>query len=76
MAEDTGTHYRKEYRGVKLDPARIALIYDLRHPLQIAALKKVLRAGTGGKKDVKEDIKDIITACNRWLEMIEEDECL
>lgn len=70
---DTGKHYRFIYKGVNLDPARIALIYDLRHPMQHVMLKKILCAGKRGHNDVIDDIKDIICACERWLEMLEED---
>lgn len=74
MKEDTGQHYRFEYNGVKLDPARIMLIYKVTHPLQCSIIKKSLCAGNRGKKDLVHDIKDIITAAERWLEIIEEDE--
>lgn len=73
IENDTGQHYRKEYKGVKLDPARIATIYEISHPLQQAILKKSLVTGGRGQKDLEHDIKDIICACHRWLEMIEED---
>ena len=72
-SEDTGKHYRYMYKGIKLDPARIMKVYGPVEPLQGAIIKKALCAGERGKKDTIEDIKDIITACNRWLEMIEED---
>jgi len=70
---DHGKHYRYEYRGIKLDPARICVIYDVHHPMQINILKKSLRAGSS-IKDLRQDINDMICSCNRWLEMIEEDE--
>lgn len=72
--EDTGKHYRFVYRGVKLDPARIMAIYGVKNPLQMAILKKCLCAGDRGHNSEKEDVKDIITAATRWMEMIEEDE--
>lgn len=73
ILNDTGSHYRHEYKGVKLDPARISLIYNVTHPLQLSILKKALKTGQRGKKSLIEDIDDIITACQRWKEMIEED---
>jgi len=73
MSEDTGQHYRKEYKGVKLDVARIARVYEITDSMQFGILKKSLRAGTA-HKSLKQDIKDIRTACDRWLEIIEEDE--
>lgn len=71
--EDQGKHYRFMYKGVKLDPARIASVYEVQHPLQMAMLKKILCTGKRGHNSQVEDIKDIITAAERWLEMIEED---
>lgn len=73
LGGDTGKHYRYEYKGVKLDPARICLVYGVKNMVQAAIIKKALRAGSGTKKNVEEDIDDIITACIRWKEMIAED---
>jgi len=73
IKEDTGLHYRREYKGIKLDPARIQTIYEITHPLQGAILKKALVTGGRGQKGLVHDIKDIICAAERWLEMIEED---
>ncbi len=73
MRKDTGKHYRKEFMGVKLDPARIQLVYEIDHPMQQTVLKKALRAGTA-HKTVVEDIDDIICACERWKEMLIEDD--
>lgn len=70
---DPGAHYRYEYKGIKLDPGRIAQIYEITHPMQFTALKKILKAGERGHKDLKQDLADIKGACDRWLEMIEED---
>lgn len=71
---DNGKHYRFEYKGIKLDPARICQIYKITNLVQGSIVKKALCAGNRGHKDIKKDINDIITACNRWLEMIDEDE--
>lgn len=72
--KDQGAHYRFQYRGIKLDPARISLIYGITHPIQFGIVKKALRAGERGKKSLREDLKDIICACERWLEVLDEDE--
>ncbi len=74
MKNDTGSHYRFEYKGIKLDPARIFIIYGITNPLQMAIIKKGLVTGKRGKKSIFEDIDDIITACERWKEMLLEDE--
>lgn len=71
--KDTGTHYRREYKGVKLDPARICLVYDVKNMLQATIVKKSLCAGNRGHKDTIRDIDDIITAANRWKEIVIED---
>lgn len=72
--KDKGKHYRFSYKGINLDPARVCQIYGTSHPMQGVIVKKALCAGGRGKKSVIEDIEDIITAAERWLEMLREDE--
>lgn len=75
-SKDTGQHYRFEYKGIKLDPARIMWIYSQgypMHPMQGAIVKKALCAGRRGHKDLIHDLEDIITAATRWKEMLLED---
>lgn len=71
-SRDAGAHYRYEYKGIKLDPFRIAKIYGITDFGQQTILKKALRMGTA-HKDRKQDLKDIICAAERMLEMIGED---
>lgn len=71
--EDSGSHYRYEYNGIKLDPYRIADIYGITNHSQFTIAKKALCAGNRGHKNLIQDIKDIKNACDRWLEMIAED---
>lgn len=86
-SEDTGKHYRFTYRvtlkeqdikngfvDVKLDPYRIFKIYKIVSPPIQHLLKKGLCCGNRGHNDYKEDVKDIICAAKRELEMLEEDE--
>lgn len=73
MKNDTGKHYRREYNGIKLDPARICKIYEVGCILQSAIVKKTLCAGSRGHKDLLKDIDDIICAAERWKEMVIED---
>jgi hypothetical protein len=86
-SEDPGAHYRYEYkvnltqediaRGfviVKLDPFRIADIYRMIDFALKTVLKKCLCAGGRGYKDLRRDLKDIIGAAQRRLEMIDEGE--
>ena len=69
---DPGAHYRFEYKGIKLDPARIAKIYNMTDHMEFSILKKILRIGNA-HKDKRQDLKDIINAAQRRLEMLDED---
>lgn len=71
--EDAGAHYRFKYRGINLDPFRIAQIYDMDDFCMMTILKKTLCAGRRGHKDFEQDLKDIICAAQRKLEMLKED---
>lgn len=71
-AYDAGLHYRKTYKGINLDPFRIASIYNL-DGVQLTILKKTLVTGKRGNKDTIQDYKDIINAASRAIEMINED---
>lgn len=68
---DRGAHYRYEYRGIKLDPYRIAKIYKLSGP-QEHLVKKGLRGIRKGQtyEELFADLRSII---DRWEEMIAED---
>ena len=72
--EDAGKHYRFMYKGIKLDPFRIASIYNMKSFAMMTILKKVLCAGNRGHKNYQQDLKDIICAAERELELIQEDE--
>jgi hypothetical protein len=72
--EDPGKHYRYELNGIKLDPYRIAKIYAVNDFALQTILKKCLCAGNRGHKDFKQDLKDIVSAAARRLEMLKEDE--
>lgn len=71
--EDSGSHYRYEYKNIKIDPARICKIYGIDSILIGQSIKKLLVAGGRGKKTYEEDLQDVICALKRELEMIEED---
>ena len=64
---------RKEYKGIKIDPFRIASIYGMTSFGMMTILKKCLCAGERGYKDKKQDLLDIINAAQREIEMLEED---
>jgi hypothetical protein len=69
---DAGEHYRLEYRGVKIDPFRIAQVYGIKDFAMMTVLKKVLRAGRA-HKDLRQDLLDMKCAIDRKLEMMAED---
>jgi len=71
--EDAGKHYRFNYKGIKLDPFRLAKIFNL-DAAQLTILKKTLVTGKRGHKDTIQDYKDIIGAAERAIEMIQEDQ--
>ena len=71
--KDEGAHYRYEYKGIKMDPARIISIYKPSNMMAGTIVKKALLAGNRGKKDIIQDLNDIINAAQRWKEMIRED---
>ena len=73
MNIDPGKHYRFSYKGSNIDPYRIASIYKMQSFAMMTVLKKCLCAGNRGHKDYKQDLLDIISACEREIEMIEED---
>lgn len=61
-------HYDYTFRGNKLDPYRILLIYKITHPALQHAVKKLLRAGRS-EKDIEQDIQEVIVSLERFLEM-------
>lgn len=84
---DEGKHYRfnhvvkvgykdllRGYVEIKLDPFRIASIYGMKSFAMMTILKKCLVAGGRGHKCYKQDIRDIINAAKRELEILEENE--
>lgn len=71
---DAGAHYRFQYKGLNLDPFRICEIYGIGNLAQATIVKKALCTGKRGHKDTRQDLKDIICAVERWLQMLDEDE--
>lgn len=71
--DDTGSHYRFEYKGIKLDPYRISQIYGMKSFAMMTILKKCLCAGNRGHNSYREDLLDIINAAQREIEIIDED---
>lgn len=71
--KDPGKHYRFTYKGIKLDPYRIAKIFGMTSPILFTVLKKILVCGNRGYKDYRQDVQDCINALTRELEMLDED---
>lgn len=71
--KDSGQHYRFSFKGIKLDPARICSIYGIQSLMMCTVVKKALVAGERGHKSKKQDLLDIINACEREMEMMVED---
>lgn len=63
------THYNYSYAGIKLDPYRILDVYQITHPAQQHAIKKLLRAGKS-IKNLEQDIDEVIMTLQRWKEML------
>ena len=74
IQQDSGSHYRYSYKGIKLDPYRIADIYGLNDNALFSAFKKILAAGKRGNKTFKQDVIEARDALNRKIEMLEEDD--
>jgi hypothetical protein len=72
--EDPGQHYRYTYKGINLDPFRIAKIYGIQDFALQTILKKVLKCGERGHKSMRQDLLDIENAARRAIEMLDEDE--
>lgn len=73
VCEDSPTpsRYRWTYEGVTFDFYRLCEILDIGHHAQAHALKKVIRAGRGGKT-LLQDIDEAIDAMRRFREMAAE----
>jgi len=70
--KDTGSHYRYDYKGIKMDPYRVFEIYNVTDAKAQHAIKKLLRMEGKGhsQEQVWREVYDVVI---RALEMIEED---
>lgn len=72
----TPNYYNKVFKGVKLDPYRIASLYGFNGGPREHILKKLLR---GGEKDGRNDltlIEELRLQLDRWEEITKEDEVI
>lgn len=66
-------HYRHEYKGIKLDPYRIANIYNMNGGPREQIMKKCLRFTDKGQTE-QQVINEIRSALDRWQQMLDEDQ--
>jgi len=69
----TVAHYQHHYKGIKLDPYRICDVYNVGGGAREQIIKKGLRWTEKGDSE-RAVIKEIMQACERRLEMLDEDE--
>jgi pantothenate kinase-related protein Tda10 len=69
---DVNAHYQRVYKGILLDPYRIALVWDMRGGPREQIMKKCLRFTEKGQTE-QEVVNEIRSALNRWQAMLEED---
>ena len=68
------SHYRQyEYKGIKLDPYRIARVYRMDGGPREQIMKKTLRFTDKGQTE-RQVVAEIRSALDRWEEMLDEDE--
>lgn len=71
--KDRGAHYRFEYRGIKLDPYRVARVCGMEGGPREHILKKVMRGVAKGLTE-KELVEEVQCCVDRWREMVSEDQ--
>ena len=69
---DLGSHYRNEFKGVKVDVYRVLQIFGVTDPVAQHIVKKLLR-GTKKGHDEMTVWNEVFQACERKKEMIEEE---
>lgn len=65
-------HYSHMYKGIKLDPYRIAKIYNMQGGPREQIMKKTLRFTDKGQTE-QQVVDEIRSALNRWQSMLDED---
>ena len=66
------SHYSHQYKGIKLDPYRIAWIYRMQGGPREQIMKKCLRFTDKGQTE-QQVVDEIRSALNRWQAMLDED---
>lgn len=67
-------HYKKDVSHLKMiDVYRVIQLFNVTDPCEQHAVKKILCAGSRGRKSSEQDIREAIDSLNRRLQMIAED---
>lgn len=66
------SHYVRHFKGVKLDPYRIFVLFGITDPCVQHSIKKLLALGKRGAKDEMKDAMEVIKTMERWVEMQKE----
>jgi hypothetical protein len=69
---DPGKHYRYHFKGVKIDPYRIAKIYNLGGGPREHMVKKLLRGFDKGHTE-EQLVAELQSCLDRWKEMMGEE---
>ena len=69
---DLGSHYRNDFKGVKIDPYRVIQIFGVTDPVAQHVVKKLLR-GTKKGHDEETVWNEVKQAVERKFEMMEEE---
>ena len=69
---DLGSHYRNEFKGIKVDVYRVLQIFGVTDPVAQHIVKKLLRGTKKGHDEITV-WNEVFQACERKKEMIEED---
>ena len=70
--KDLGSHYRNEFKGVKVDVYRVLQIFEVTDPVAQHIVKKLLRGTKKGHDEITV-WNEVFQACERKKEMIEEE---
>lgn len=71
--DPTPSYYNHTFDGKKLDVYRVQLSMGITHPIQAHIHKKISRIHLENHKNTEQTLREIKQACDRWLEIIEED---
>jgi shikimate 5-dehydrogenase len=61
--------YKVNYKGLELDVYDVLKAFEVSNPAIQHAIKKLLKGGKRGYKDVSQDYKEAIQSINRAIEL-------